>query len=440
MIPRYSRKPMAEIWSDDKKFSFWLEIELLVCEACAHHGLLEPDVARRIRKSARFDTLRVHALEAETKHDVLAFLASVGESLGADSAYLHRGLTSSDVIDTAFSLQLVAAADIVLDDLKGLCGVLEKQAWRYKDVLCMGRSHGMWAEPMSFGLKMAYAYAEFQRHEARLRAAREEVRVCALSGPVGTYAHLAPEIEAFVADRLQLRVETISTQIIPRDRHGMFFCVLGLISASVERLATEVRHLQRSEVAEAAEPFATGQKGSSAMPHKRNPILSENVSGLGRLVRAYVPAALDNVVLWHERDISHSSVERVIAPDATMAVDFALHRLTYIMDGLVVEPDTMAQHIEESGGLYGSSKVLVALMEQGVPREQAYNAVQKAALDSYHGTTDSFLQSLQDNPTVNTAIKPQQLQAMLQPQDYIKHLETIYKRVFNEKTKTVNLK
>ncbi|MBC6444925.1 MAG: adenylosuccinate lyase [Alphaproteobacteria bacterium GM202ARS2] len=433
MIPRYSREAMAALWSDDKRFSFWLEIELLACEACAHHGLLPPEVARRIRKRARFDTKRVHALEAESKHDVLAFLASVGESLGDDSAYLHRGLTSSDVIDTAFSLQLVAAADVLLAGLKRLCDGLEKQAWRYKDVLCMGRSHGMWAEPTSFGLKMAYAWAEFQRNIQRLQTAQEDVRVCALSGPVGTYAHLAPEIEAFVAERLNLRVETVSTQIIPRDRHALFFCVLGVIAASVDRLATEVRHLQRSEVAEAAEPFAHGQKGSSAMPHKRNPILSENVSGLGRLVRSYVPAALDNVVLWHERDISHSSVERVIAPDATIALDFAVHRLTHIIEGLVVDADKMAHHIAQSGGLYGSSKVLVALMEQGVAREQAYSAVQQAALKCYQGKTPSFMQGLQDDSVVNKALTAEQLKALLEPQDYVKHLGTIYQRVFNKK-------
>ena len=431
MIPRYCRRQMAELWSDEHKFRLWLDIELCLCDACAQHGLIESAVAERIRRNARFDVARIRMLEEEVKHDVLAFLGSVGESLGADSRFLHRGVTSSDIVDTAFHLQLREAGKMIIESAEQLCEILKAHALRYKKTLCMGRSHGIWAEPMSFGLKMAYAYLEFQRGLERMRLACDDISVCAFSGPVGTYTHLGPDIETTVAQQLGLRSERLSTQIIPRDRHAFFFAMLGILAASLERLAVEIRHLQRSEVAEVQEPFAKGQRGSSAMPHKRNPILSENVSGLGRLVRSYVAAALDNVVLWHERDISHSSVERVMAPDATSLLDFGLQRMKTIIEGLTIDADAMRQTVKKADGIHASGRILVKLMDEGLSRDDAYALVQNCSF-SFYEKGGSFLETLWENKTVRQYITRQELETMLAPETALAQIDVIYKRVFKE--------
>ncbi|MGI9381248.1 MAG: adenylosuccinate lyase, partial [Methyloligellaceae bacterium] len=383
MIPRYSRPEMVQIWEPETKFRIWFELEAYACDAMADLGVIPKEAAKTIWErggAAKFDIDRIDEIERETKHDVIAFLTHLAEIVGDDARFVHQGMTSSDILDTCFNVQLDRASAILLEDLDRLLAALKKRALEYKDTVCIGRSHGIHAEPVTFGLKMAEAYAEFERNRERLQAAREDIAVCALSGAVGTFANIDPRVEEHVAKKMNLAVEPVSTQIIPRDRHAQFFATLGVIASSIERLSVEIRHLQRSEVLEAEEYFSAGQKGSSAMPHKRNPVLTENLTGLARLVRSYALPAMENVALWHERDISHSSVERVIGPDATVTLDFALHRLTGVVEKLIIYPENMLKNLNKLGGLVHSQRVLLALTQAGVSREDAYRLVQRNAM------------------------------------------------------------
>ena len=397
MIPRYSRKEMAGIWEPENKYRTWLEVEMLVCEAQAEIGVIPNDAPARIRANANFDIARIEKIEQEVKHDVIAFLTNVAEHVGEESRYVHLGMTSSDMIDTALSIQLRQAADVILAGLDQLLEVLRKKSIEHRATVCMGRSHGIHAEPTTFGLKLAGHYAAFRRGKERMVRARDEISICAISGAVGTFATIDPRVQAYVAKKLGFQQEAISTQVIPRDRHAMFFAALAVIASSIENLVTEIRHLQRTEVREVEEYFSVGQKGSSAMPHKRNPVLSENLTGLTRLIRATVVPALENVALWHERDISHSSVERVIAPDATILTDFALHRLTGMIDKLVVYPDRMKQNVDSLKGLVFSQSVLIALAEKGLSREEAYKLVQGNAMESWERGVDFFSLLVKDS-------------------------------------------
>ena len=399
MIPRYTRPEMAEIWSPETRFGIWLEIETLAAEAMENLGLIPEGVTKAVRERGAFEVDRIDAIEREVKHDVIAFLTNVAEHVGDEARFLHKGMTSSDVLDTCLSVQLVRAADLLLTGLDRVLEALETRAREHKLTPTIGRSHGIHAEPTTFGIKLATFHAEFQRARTRLLSAREEVATCAISGAVGTFANIDPAIEAHVASKLGLTIEPVSTQIIPRDRHAMYFAVLGVIASSVERLATEVRHLQRTEVLEAEEFFSPGQKGSSAMPHKRNPVLTENLTGLARLVRSAVTPALENVALWHERDISHSSVERGIGPDATIHLDFALHRLAGVVENLVVYPENMLRTIESMGGLHNSQRILLALVEHGVSREDSYSLVQRNAMRTWRGE-GNLLDLLKADPDV----------------------------------------
>ena len=402
MIPRYSRPEMAAIWSPETKFRIWFEIESHAADAMAELGLIPNDAAKTIRdkgKAAAFDVARIDAIEAEVKHDVIAFLTHLAEIVGPEARFVHQGMTSSDVLDTCLSVQLVRATDILIADTDRLLAALKRRAFEYKMTPTIGRSHGIHAEPATFGLKLAQAYAEFDRAKQRLIAARKEIATCAISGAVGTFAQIDPRVEAHVAKAMGLTVEPVSTQVIPRDRHAMYFATLGVVASSIERLATEIRHLQRTEVLEAEEFFSQGQKGSSAMPHKRNPVLSENITGLARMVRAYALPAMENVALWHERDISHSSVERMIGPDATVTLDFALNRLAGIIDKLVVYPENMQKNLDRLGGLVHSQRVLIALTNKGVAREDAYRIVQDSAMKVWRGEGD-FLAFLKADPRV----------------------------------------
>jgi adenylosuccinate lyase len=432
MIPRYSRTEMARIWEPETRFRIWLRIETYAAEAMAELGLIPKHAADAVRKRGGFDVARIDEIEREVKHDVIAFLTSVAEHVGPEARFLHSGLTSSDVLDTCFNVQLVEAADVLIADINALLAALKARAFEYKDTPTVGRSHGVHAEPTTFGLKLAVAYAEFARARERLVRAREEVATCAISGAVGTFAHVDPKVEAYVAKKLGLRVEPISTQVIPRDRHAAYFAALAVVAGSVERLATEIRHLQRTEVLEAEEYFSPGQKGSSAMPHKRNPVLSENLTGLARVVRAYAMPALEDVALWHERDISHSSVERIIGPDATIALDFALHRLAAIVKDLVVYPERMRQNLDRLGGLIHSQRVLLALTEAGVPREEAYRIVQRNAKRVWEDGAD-FLEALLADKDVTMALSPEQIQAQFDLGYHLKHVDTIFARVFGTK-------
>ncbi|MBP8234601.1 MAG: adenylosuccinate lyase, partial [Rhizorhabdus sp.] len=380
MIPRYSRPEMVKIWEPETRFQIWFEIEAHATDALADLGVVPKDAARAIWEKGSFDVARIDEIEAEVKHDVIAFLTSVAEHVGEPARFMHQGMTSSDVLDTCLAVQLARASDILIADLDKLLEVLKRRAIEHKMTPTIGRSHGIHAEPVTFGLKLAQAYAEFARNRERLIAARADVATCAISGAVGTFANIDPRVEAYVAEKMGLTVEPVSTQVIPRDRHAMYFATLGVIASSVERLATEVRHLQRTEVLEAEEYFSPGQKGSSAMPHKRNPVLTENLTGLARLVRGYVTPALENVALWHERDISHSSVERMIGPDATVTLDFALARLTGVIDKLLVYPARMQKNLDRMGGLVHSQRVLLALTQAGISREDAYRIVQRNAM------------------------------------------------------------
>jgi adenylosuccinate lyase len=432
MIPRYARPEMTAIWSPDTRFRIWFEIEAHAADAMAQAGAIPKEAARIIREKgseARFDTARIETIEREVKHDVIAFLTHVAELVGPEARFLHQGMTSSDVLDTCLSLQLKRASDLLIADVEALLAVLKRRAFEFKHALTIGRSHGVHAEPTTFGLKLAGFYAEFSRARARLIAAREEISVCAISGAVGTFANVDPRVEEHVAHALGLKVEPVSTQIIPRDRHAAFFAALGVVASSLERLATEIRHLQRTEVLEAEEFFSEGQKGSSAMPHKRNPVLSENVTGLARMVRSYVMPALEDVALWHERDISHSSVERFIGPDATITLDFALARAGEIVDRLVVYPERMMENVERTKGLVHSERVLLALTQAGLSREEAYRVVQKNAMEAWNGR-QSLLELLKRDRDVARALNASALESLFTYDPHLKHVDTIFARVF----------
>ncbi|MEM9141028.1 MAG: adenylosuccinate lyase, partial [Pseudomonadota bacterium] len=405
MIPRYSRPEMTRIWEPATRFRIWFEIEAHACDAQADLGVIPREAAEAVwtAKDVEFDIARIDEIERETRHDVIAFLTHLAEHVGDQARFVHQGMTSSDVLDTCFNIQLVRAADILLEDLDTLLAALKKRAFEHKDTVTIGRSHGIHAEPTTFGLKLAQAYAEFARNRTRLEAAREDVATCAISGAVGTFANIDPSVEAHVAAKMGLAPEPVSTQVIPRDRHAFFFATLGVIASSVERLATEIRHLQRTELREAEEYFAPGQKGSSAMPHKRNPVLTENLTGLARLVRAAVIPAMENVALWHERDISHSSVERNIGPDATVTLDFALARLTGVVEKLLVYPDRMMEIVDQTGGLIHSQRVLLALTQAGVSREDAYRLVQRNAMKVWEQGAD-FREELLADQEVTAAL------------------------------------
>ncbi len=430
MIERYSRPEMVAIWSPESKFSIWLEIETLAAEAMEGFGQIPAGTSAAVRERAQFDVERINEIEREVKHDVIAFLTNVAEYVGEEARYLHKGLTSSDVLDTCLAVQLSRASDLLLTGLDRVLTALKTRAEEHKLSPTIGRSHGIHAEPVTFGLKLAGYYAEFKRCRARLVAAREEIATCALSGAVGTFANIDPRIEAHVAKALGLVPEPISTQIIPRDRHAMFFSTLGVIASSIERLATEVRHLQRTEVLEAEEFFSAGQKGSSAMPHKRNPVLTENLTGLARLVRSSVTPALENVALWHERDISHSSVERGIGPDATVHLDFALHRLAGVIEQLLVYPENMQANMDKLGGLHNSQRVLLALVEKEVSREDAYRLVQRNAMRTWAGE-GAFLDFLKQDEDVKARLTDAELEALFDMEYHLAQVDYIYARVFS---------
>jgi adenylosuccinate lyase len=432
MIPRYSRPDMVAIWSPETKFRIWFEIEAHACIALAEIGVIPKDAARNIWEkgsAATFDVERIDAIEAVTKHDVIAFLTHLAEFIGPDSRFVHQGMTSSDVLDTCFNVQLARASDILLADLDKLLEALKRRAFEHKDTVTIGRSHGIHAEPTTFGVKLALAYAEFARARVRLVAAREEIATCAISGAVGTFANIDPRVEEHVARALGLKPEPVSTQVIPRDRHAMYFATLGVIASSIERLATEIRHLQRTEVLEAEEYFAPGQKGSSAMPHKRNPVLTENLTGLARMVRSFSIPAMEDVALWHERDISHSSVERMIGPDATITLDFALARLTGVIDKLLVYPENMLNNLNKFKGLIHSQRVLLALTQAGVSREDAYRLVQRNAMKVWEQGKD-FLEELLADPEVRAALSEADIREKFDLAYHTKHVDTIFKRVF----------
>jgi adenylosuccinate lyase len=431
MIPRYSRAKMTDIWEPATRFRIWLEIEAHACDAQAELGIIPKEAARAVWERGAFEVDRIDEIELETKHDVIAFLTNVAEHVGPEARFLHQGMTSSDVLDTCFAVQLARAADILLEDIDAVLAALKKRAYEFKDVPCIGRSHGIHAEPTTFGLKLAGYYAEWQRNRDRLVAARKEIATCAISGAVGTYANIDPAVERHVAEKLGLQVEPVSTQVIPRDRHAMFFATLAVIASSLERLAVEIRHLQRTEVLEAEEYFSPGQKGSSAMPHKRNPILTENLTGLARIVRSAVVPALENVALWHERDISHSSVERMIGPDATITLDFALARLVGVIDKLVVYPEAMQANLDKLHGLVFSQRVLLALTQAGMSREDAYRTVQRHAMDAWKGHGD-FLDLLKSDPEVARHLDEATLTGLFDMGYHTKHVDTMFNRVFGK--------
>src|SRR4249920_3900329 len=432
MIPRYARPEMTAIWSPETRFRIWFEIEAHAADAMAELGIIPKAAAKKIwdkGRKAKFDVARIDAIEAEVKHDVIAFLTHLSEIVGPEARYVHSGMTSSDVLDTCLNVQLTRAADILIADTANLLAALKRRAFEHKLTPTIGRSHGIHAEPTTFGLKLAVAYAEFSRARERLLAARKEVATCAISGAVGTFAQIDPRVEAHVAKAMGLAVEPVSTQIIPRDRHAMFFATLGVVASSMERLAIEIRHMQRTEVLEAEEFFSEGQKGSSAMPHKRNPVLSENITGLARLVRGMVMPAMEDVALWHERDISHSSVERMIGPDATATLDFALARLASIIDKLVAYPAAMQKNLDKLGGLIHSQRVLIALTQKGVSRDDAYRLVQRNAMKVWGGDSD-FLSLLKADKDVRAKLSDKELEANFNLDHHFKHVDTIFKRVF----------
>jgi adenylosuccinate lyase len=429
MIPRYSRDEMVAVWQPENKYRIWFEIEAHACDALADLGAIPKEAARAIWDKGSFEVDRIDEIEQVTKHDVIAFLTNVAEHVGEEARFLHQGMTSSDVLDTCFSVQLKQSGEILLKDLKDLLTVLRRRAEETKHMVCVGRSHGIHAEPVTFGLKLATYYAEFKRNRKRLQDAIEEVSVCTISGAVGTFANIDPRVEEHVAKKMGLTPEPVSTQVIPRDRYAQFFAVLGVIASSIERLSVEVRHLQRTEVLEAEEYFSKGQKGSSAMPHKRNPVLSENLTGLARIVRGYVNPAMENVALWHERDISHSSVERMIGPDACVTLDFALARLTNMMDKLVVYPENMQKNMDQLGGLIFSQRVLLALTQAGVSRENAYKLVQRNAMKVWEEGKD-FLTELSNDSDVTDKLSSDALAELFDLGYHTKHVDTLFKRVF----------
>jgi adenylosuccinate lyase len=436
MVPRYARSRMSAIWEPENRFRIWFEIEAHALDAMAELGTVPKEAAAKVRDwwatKPPIDVARIDEIEAVVKHDVIAFLTWVAEQVGPEARFLHQGMTSSDVLDTCLSVQLKQAAEILIDDLELLLEVLERRAHEHKMTPTIGRSHGIHAEPVTFGLKLAQAYAEFRRNWTRLVEACREIATCAISGAVGTFANVDPRVEAYVAEKMGLRIEPISTQVIPRDRHAFFFATLGVIASSIERLATEIRHLQRTEVLEAEEYFSPGQKGSSAMPHKRNPVLTENLTGLARMVRSAVTPALENVALWHERDISHSSVERFIAPDATMTLDFALARLTQVIDKLVVYPERMQRNLDRMGGLVHSQRVLLALTQAGASREESYRLVQRNAMRVWESDgAESLLELLKADAEVTALLSPQEIETQFDLDYHYKHVETIFARVFD---------
>lgn len=441
MIPRYSRPEMVSIWSAETRFAIWFEIEAHATTKLAELGVVPKESAQNIwdvmnaRKVEHgdygFDVARIDEIERTTKHDVIAFLTHLSEIVGPDARFVHQGMTSSDILDTTLSVQMARAADLLIADCDALLAALKRRAYEHKDTITIGRSHGIHAEPTTFGVKLAEAYAEFSRNRARLVAARAEIATCAISGAIGSFANIDPQVEEYVAEKLGLSIEPVSTQVIPRDRHAMFFATLGVVASSIERVAVEIRHLQRTEVLEAEEYFSPGQKGSSAMPHKRNPVLTENLTGLARLVRGMVTPALENVALWHERDISHSSVERMIGPDATVTLDFALARLTGVIDKLVVYPENMRKNLDLLGGLHNSQRMLLALTQAGYSREDSYAAVQRNAMKVWAMQGDragQFAANLKNDPEVT--LSDAQIDAMFDDAYHLKHVDTIFRRVF----------
>ncbi|PIT69296.1 adenylosuccinate lyase [Bartonella tribocorum] len=434
MITRYSRPEMVTIWSPETKYRIWFEIEAHACDALAQLGVIPKEAAKIIWEkgaAAEFDVNRIDEIEAITKHDVIAFLTHLAEFIGPEARFIHQGMTSSDVLDTTLSIQLMRASDILLKDIDQLLEALKRRAFEHKETITIGRSHGIHAEPTTFGVKFALAYAEFSRCRKRLLAAREEISTCAISGAVGTFANIDPRVEEHVAKALRMRAEPVSTQVIPRDRHAMFFATLGVIASSIERLAIEIRHLQRTEVLEAEEHFSPGQKGSSAMPHKRNPVLTENLTGLARMVRAFALPAMENVALWHERDISHSSVERYIGPDATITLDFALSRLTSVIENLIVYPENMQKNLNKFRGLVHSQRVLLALTQAGISREDSYRIVQRNAMKVWEQGKD-FLEELLNDKDVRKALSEAELREKFDLSYHTKHINTIFKRVFEQ--------
>ncbi len=432
MIPRYSRIEMTSIWEPETRFRIWFEIEAHAAAAMAEIGMIPKDAAKTIwdkGSQAKFDVKRIDEIEAVTKHDVIAFLTHLAEFVGPEARFIHQGMTSSDVLDTCLSVQLVRAADLLIADIDRLLTALKSRALEHKNTVTIGRSHGIHAEPTTFGVKLAYAYAEFARCRERMLAARKEIATCAISGAVGTFANIDPRVEEYVAKKLGLVPEPVSTQIIPRDRHAMYFATLGVVASSMERLAVEIRHLQRTEVLEVEEYFSPGQKGSSAMPHKRNPVLTENVTGLARMVRAYALPAMENVALWHERDISHSSVERMIGPDATITLDFALNRMAGVIEKLVVYPFNMKKNLDKLGGLHNSQRVLLALTQAGASRDDAYRLVQRNAMKTWEHGAD-FLAELKADKDVTAKVPAKSLEAMFDLAYHTKHVDAIFKRVF----------
>ena len=432
MIPRYSRAEMTRIWEPETRFRIWFEIEAHAAASMAEIGIVPKSAAQTIwdkGSKAQFDVTKIDEIEAVTKHDVIAFLTHLSEHVGDDARFVHQGMTSSDVLDTCFNVQLVRAADILIADIDRVLAALKVRAFEHKNTITIGRSHGIHAEPTTFGVKLAYAYAEFARCRERMLAAKKEVATCAISGAVGTFANIDPRVEAYVAEKLGLVAEPVSTQIIPRDRHAMFFATLGVVAACMERVAIEIRHLQRTEVLEVEEFFSPGQKGSSAMPHKRNPVLTENITGLSRMVRAYALPAMENVALWHERDISHSSVERMIGPDATVTLDFALNRLAGVIEKLVVYPLNMKKNLDRLSGLHNSQRVLLALTQAGASREDAYALVQRNAMKTWDHGAD-FLVSLKNDKDVIAKVPAKDLEKMFDLAYHTKHVDTIFKRVF----------
>lgn len=431
MIPRYARPDMVKIWEPENKFRIWFEIEAHACDAQAELGVIPKSAAETVWKKGQFEVDRIDEIEREVKHDVIAFLTNLAEYVGPEARFVHQGMTSSDVLDTCLSVQLVQATDILLADIEALLEALKRRSYEHKLTVCMGRSHGIHAEPTTMGLKFAGMYAEFDRNRTRLKEARKEIATCAISGAVGTFANIDPSVEVHVAKALGLEAEPISTQVIPRDRHAAYFATLGVIASSVERIATEIRHLQRTEVREVEEYFSPGQKGSSAMPHKRNPILTENLTGLARLVRGFTIPAMENVALWHERDISHSSVERMIGPDATVTLDFALNRLTGVIDKLVLYPDAIERNLNGMGGLVFSQRVLLALTQAGVSREDSYRLVQRNAMEVWDGKGD-LLSRLKNDAEVTDKISEDDLSALFEMAYHTKHVDTIFERVFGQ--------
>ena len=431
MIPRYARKQMTDIWEAENRFRIWFEIEAHACDANAKLGRIPEAAAKAVWERGKFEVERIDEIEREVKHDVIAFLTNLAEHVGDEARFVHQGMTSSDVLDTCLSVQLMQAADIIIEDLEKLLVVLKRRAEEHKYTVCIGRSHGIHAEPVTFGLKMAQAYAEFDRCLARMKDARKEVATCAISGAVGTFANIDPFVEEYVAEQMGLEIEPVSTQVIPRDRHAMYFAVLGVIASCIERLAVEVRHLQRTEVLEAQEYFSKGQKGSSAMPHKKNPILTENLTGQARYIRAMALPAMENVALWHERDISHSSVERYIGPDATVALDFSLARLTSVMDQLLVYPENMLDNMNKMGGLPNSQRVLLELTQAGVSREDAYRLVQANAMKVWDSRGElQLLDLLKADEIVTAKVSESELDELFNMDYHTKHVDTIFKRVF----------